>query len=67
MSRAAAKAAAAVKGATVLGAVSGNVNILVAGAAAGSERTKAERLGVEIPDEEAWMRPASLGALEESQ
>lgn len=67
VSRAAAKAAAAAKGATVLGAVSGNVDILVAGAAAGSERTKAERLGVEIPDEEAWMRPASLGALEESR
>jgi len=56
MSRAEAKAAAAARGARVLGAVSGNVDVLVAGAAAGSKRTKAEQLGIEILDEEAWMR-----------
>jgi len=56
MSRAEAKAAAAARGARVLGAVSGNVDVLVAGAAAGSKRTKAEQLGIDILDEEAWMR-----------
>ncbi len=58
MSRAEAKSLAESMGARVLGAVSRNVDILVAGAAAGSKRTKAEALGVEILDEAAWLRLA---------
>lgn len=58
MSRAEAKSLAESMGARVLGAVSRNVDIVVAGAAAGSKRTKAEALGIEILDEAAWLRLA---------
>ncbi len=55
MSRTDAKQALEGLGAKVTGSVSSKTDILIAGAAAGSKRTKAEQLGVKILDEEEMM------------
>lgn len=58
--RAAATAAATAKGATVLGAVSKNAHILVAGPGAGSKMAKAEALGVQVWDEAKFKKAVGL-------
>eukprot|EP00418_Pyrodinium_bahamense_P023788 CAMPEP_0179130846 /NCGR_PEP_ID=MMETSP0796-20121207/62134_1 /TAXON_ID=73915 /ORGANISM="Pyrodinium bahamense, Strain pbaha01" /LENGTH=442 /DNA_ID=CAMNT_0020829757 /DNA_START=3 /DNA_END=1327 /DNA_ORIENTATION=+ len=58
--RAAATNAAKEAGATVLSAVSGNMDILVAGEGAGAKKAKAEELGKEVWDEAAFKRAAGL-------
>jgi len=58
--RAAAVAAAKAKGASVLGAVSANLDILVAGPGAGSKMGKAQSLGVAVWDEGKFKRAVGL-------
>jgi DNA ligase (NAD+) len=53
MTRSEAKAAIQARGGKVSGSVSGKTDFVVAGASAGSKRTKAEKLGVPIVDEDA--------------
>ena len=56
MTRAEAKARAEALGAKVAGSVSARTDLVIAGPGAGSKAKDAERLGVELIDEDAWLR-----------
>ena len=62
MTRSDAKAALVDLGAKVASSVSKNTSVVVAGPGAGSKRTRAEELGIEIVDEAEFRRRlANLG------
>ena len=56
MTRDEAKARAIALGAKVAGSVSKNTDLVVAGPGAGSKLAEAEKLGVKVIDEEAWIK-----------
>ncbi len=62
MTRAEAKARAEALGAKVAGSVSARTDLVIAGPGAGSKAKEAERLGVRVIDEEAWLLLIGAGA-----
>ncbi|MBS0385055.1 MAG: NAD-dependent DNA ligase LigA [Proteobacteria bacterium] len=59
MTRDEAKARATALGAKVAGSVSKNTNLVVAGPGAGSKLAEAEKLGIKVIDEDAWIKLSS--------